>query len=78
MTREEFRKALHDFLCATDNNVMYINTLVDEYIEQLQAPKTCNGCSWYFKEVCTNDGSPLCCDFVSKDYGCIYYEPKDK
>lgn len=42
--------------------------------------QTCNGCKWYrnYGGVCVNINCPLCGDFVSPNFECIYYEPKDK
>ena len=38
--------------------------------------RICKNCKWYLDEVCVNDESPLCADFVSETYGCVYFERK--
>ena len=39
--------------------------------------RTCDNCKWLKSEVCCNDESPLCADFVSDDFGCNKFKNKD-
>ena len=58
----------------------YIGSEFDKFIDKIYddfESRTCENCYWYSSEVCTNDESPLCADFVSEDYGCILFERKE-
>ena len=48
--------------------------LKEFFVSSVYPAWECNTCKWYCEEVCTMDESPLCADFVDKDYGCVLYE----
>ena len=72
MTRS---KAKDIFL--TNREYSTIIKVIDKIYDDFEL-RTCKNCrSYQDNQVCTNDTSPLCCDFVSSDYGCNLWEKID-
>jgi len=46
-----------------------IGQIIDQIYDDLES-QICKNCEYYLHEVCCNDSSPLCADFVSETYGC--------
>ena len=76
MTREEAKRNKMSYaylaikLSPTDSK--QLDNFIDRIYNDFES-RTCKNCSWYLCEVCTNDESPLCTEFVSEDYSCVYY-----
>lgn len=54
--------------------------IVTKFVEEIYDAEsgTCENCKHYQCEVCVNDESPLCADFVSNDFGCNKFEPREE
>ena len=70
MTREIAKKVLFCDECKRSND-----KIVDKIFNYFEN-RTCSNCEYCIDEVCANDESPLCTDFISKDYGCILWKSR--
>ena len=76
----DFTKEERDIVVSTIASSKNISTeIFTKLTRELLEDRTCSTCNWYHKEVCCEDSSPLCADFVSEDFGCkLWEERKDK
>ena len=63
MTREEAKRDL------TNPYEIRVRNIIDKIYDEFEL-KICENCSMLRDEVCVNDNSPMCCDFVSNTFGC--------
>ena len=77
MTREEIFDKIYDLTYQREIVEQEVHELLDEVIVDFEK-RTCDNCKWHLGEVCTNDESPLCANFVHKDFGCNKFKRKDE
>ena len=65
MTRELALQHSRNELSSTISYQDMVNLLYDS-IEAQQ----CKHCNYFKEDICCNSDSPLCCEFVSEDFGC--------
>jgi hypothetical protein len=74
MTKRELFNDIHEFDCMNNSSIYgLVHDIVDRTIDYCKS-QTCSNCNWYHTEVCCNDSSPLCADFVDENYGCNLWE----
>lgn len=58
--------------------IKYSEELINKAIEELEAlqNRSCNNCKYNKDEVCCNDNSLLCADFVNENFCCNKWESK--
>lgn len=59
---------------ATTYSTHELNLAIAE-LEALEN-RSCSNCKYYHDEVCCNDNSLLCADFVNENFCCNKWEPK--
>lgn len=79
MTREEaMKKAYKEALqISAGNSSDSLSRLIDKIYDDFDS-RTCGNCEWGIDNVCTNDDTPLCADFVASTFGCNKFERKEK
>ena len=78
MTREDAKTmAREGYLHG--NEELHLDTywfLVDKIYDDFAAQQ-CLHCNYFQEDICCNSDSPLCCEFVSEDFGCNQFIIKD-
>ena len=76
MTRQDVNDKIYDLTYQREITETEIYELTHKMLDDFES-RTCENCKYQQHEVCVNDESPMRGDFVSVDYGCNKFEPKE-
>lgn len=75
MTKEEAKQELWATRNINTLSKVECDNLLNKIYDDLES-RNCTNCKWYKNEVCVNDESRLCADFVSDRDICKLWESK--